>query len=99
MESGLVTLQNEVLYVRDSIQVFLEKYDGYLAENGLTVQLRCDNDLCGVFDPMCFEQVLANYISNAAARYGDKDKQITIWTQDRGDSIRVSVYNTGEPIQ
>ena len=97
MESGRVSLQNETLCVRERIQAFLDKYDGYISENGLEIQVKGDEDACGVFDPMYFEQVLANYISNAA-RYGDGKKHIQISTEDRGDSIRIAVFNTGEPI-
>lgn len=97
MESGRVALQNETHNVRERIQIFLEKYDGYISENGLHVTLKEAREMNGVFDPMYFEQVLANYISNAA-RYGDEEKHIEISMEDRGDSIRISVFNTGERI-
>ena len=97
MESGRVALQSEVHCVRDRIQIFLEKYDGFISENGLHITLKGDSETTGVFDPMYFEQVLANYISNAA-RYGNAEKHIEISTMDRKDSIRICVYNTGDPI-
>lgn len=97
MESGRVALQNAVLRVKERIQIFLEKYDGYISENGLHITLDGDDDVCGMFDPMFFEQILANYISNAA-RYGDEKKQVKINVADRGDSVRISVFNSGESI-
>ncbi len=97
MESGRLALQSEVLSVYERIQVFLEKYDGYILENGLHITVKADGAQFGVFDPMRFEQVLANYISNAA-RYGDGNKHIEISTEDIGASIRIRVFNTGEPI-
>lgn len=97
MESGRVVLQQEMLSVKDRIQTFLEKYDGYITENGLNITVEAENGVRGAFDPMYFEQVLANYISNAA-RYGDARKKVVIRAEDRGDSVRVSVFNTGQPI-
>jgi signal transduction histidine kinase len=97
MESGMARLQNEKLSVNESIQTFLEKYDGFISSNGLNVSLRFGEDADGFFDPVRFEQVLANYISNAA-RYGDGEKQVEISTNLQGDSIRISVFNTGKPI-
>jgi signal transduction histidine kinase len=97
MESGHVTMQTDVFFVRERIQAFLDKYDGYIAENGLHIRVIEGKEMQGVFDPMYFEQILANYISNAG-RYGDSDKRIEISVQDRGDSVRVTVFNTGEPI-
>jgi two-component system, OmpR family, sensor histidine kinase VanS len=97
MESGSVALQNETISVKERIQIFLEKYDGYITENGLEISLKFDCDDMGIFDPMYFEQVLANYISNAS-RYGDEKKNVEISTEGHADSIRISVFNTGEPI-
>jgi signal transduction histidine kinase len=98
MESGRIVMQNETLCVRERIQIFLEKYDGYIAENKLDITVESGEDIKGFFDPMYFEQVLANYISNAS-RYGDERKRIVIMVGDRGDSVRVSVFNTCGPIR
>ncbi len=97
MESGMLKLQNERLSLSESIQTFLEKYDGFISENRLSISLRLGENLIGFFDPVRFEQVLANYISNAA-RYGDDKKRIEIKTESVKDSVRVSVFNTGNPI-
>lgn len=97
MESGMSKLQNERLSVSESIQTFLEKYDGFIGEHGLNISLRLEEGAIGSFDPLRFEQVLANYISNAA-RYGDEKKRIEIRTEKIKDSVRVSVFNTGRAI-
>jgi len=97
MESGMAALQNESLSVSDSIKTFLEKYDGFISENRLSISLRLEEGLIGYFDPVRFEQVLANYISNAA-RYGDENKRIEIKAEKVKEIIRVSVFNTGKPI-
>lgn len=97
MESGMARLINERLSVSESVRAFVEKYDGFLGENRLSVSLRLADDADGFFDAVRFEQVLANYISNAA-RYGDDKKQVEIRTETTQEGIRVSVFNTGKGI-
>lgn len=97
MESGKIMMQNKKLFVSEQIQTFLEKYEGFILDNSLNMSLKlADNDE-GVFDPMRFEQILANYISNAA-RYGDDVKKVEISTEVFDNYIRISVFNTGKPI-
>jgi len=97
MESGRIELIYEDLHVNERIHNFLEKYDGFVAENELNITLELEDNPVGHFDAMRFEQVLANYISNAA-RYGDEKKIVVISTQVLKDVIRVSVFNSGNPI-
>jgi two-component system sensor histidine kinase VanS len=94
MESGMARFENERLSVNESVRTFLEKYDGFISENGLDVSLNLVDDAQGYFDAVRFEQVLANYISNAA-RYGDDKKRVEIKTETGEQSIRVTVFNTG----
>jgi signal transduction histidine kinase len=97
MESGRIELIYENLRVNERINNFLEKYDGFVVENALNITLELKDDPVGHFDAMRFEQILANYISNAA-RYGDEKKIVRIRTETLGDVIRVSVFNSGRPI-
>ena len=94
MESGRTQIISERLSVKERILSFLDKYDGFIAQNGLNISLEAADDTIGVFDAIRFEQVLANYISNAA-RYGDSRKQVRISTQADEETIRISVFNTG----
>jgi len=48
-------------------------------------------------DEYMIEEVVTNYISNAI-HYASKQKEIAVSLSDTEGSIRVSVYNTGEPI-
>ncbi len=97
MESGRIELLYEALPINDRIRSFLEKYDGFISENNLHISLELDGDPVGHIDAMRFEQVLANYISNAA-RYGDEKKIVRISTKAHKDTVRVSVFNSGQPI-
>ena len=94
MESGMAKLQMEKLSVGEAIKTFLEKYDGFITENGLKIELEIGEDEVGVFDPVRFEQVLANYVSNAS-RYGDEQKRVKISVKSLSDCIRICVFNTG----
>ena len=97
MESGTAHLQKEKLSAGEAIRGFLEKYDGFITENSLKITLKIDENDTGCFDAVRFEQVLANYISNAA-RYGDERKEVTITAEPAGDVIRVCVFNSGRHI-
>lgn len=97
MESGRMVFQNDFLSVNHQIQAFIEKYDGFINENNLTVKLELGEESTGYFDPMRFEQILANYVSNAA-RYGDDKKRIIISSQRRNNAIRITVFNTGKQL-
>lgn len=97
MESGRFEMRNETLSVHEQIRGFIEKYGGYIAENGLNISLRLEGDDMAILDPMRFEQVLANYISNAA-KYGNDDKRIEIKAEAKERSIRISVFNSGQHI-
>lgn len=48
-------------------------------------------------DEFFTEQVLTNYITNGI-HYAKYDKQVRIKVTDRGGDVRVSVFNTGDPI-
>jgi len=97
MESGRTEIIPEKLSVQEKIMGFLDKYDGFITQNGLRISVESDERHIGVFDAMRFEQVLANYISNAA-RYGDNRKQVRIRTTADDETIRISVFNTGQHI-
>ena len=97
MQSGQAELQQEALDAGQQIKLFLEKYDGYIQKNGLNVSVDIKGRVNGLFDPVRFEQVLANYISNAS-RYGDSQKKIIIRARAHKERIRITVFNTGRHI-
>lgn len=97
MQSGQAKLQNEALSVSEQIRFFVDKYDGFIKDNGLNMLLDLDEDAVGYFDALRFEQVLANYVSNAA-RYGDPLKQVIIKSRQFDDVIRITVFNSGRHI-
>ncbi|MBN2558104.1 MAG: HAMP domain-containing histidine kinase, partial [Clostridia bacterium] len=97
LESGSIGLVREEMCVEESIQAFLDKYNGFIEDNALDVEFDPKEMNTGSFDPMRFEQVMANYISNTS-KYGDNRKKVVISTRNEGNSIRISVYNSGKPV-
>lgn len=96
LESGRLSLTLEPVNVREAIEFFVEKYEGFIEEQGLQIELDVF-DANGNIDSMRFEQVLANFLSNAA-KYGDDKHLIRIWMEETGTNIRIHVFNSGQPI-
>jgi len=98
MQSGNLQFIMQELSVKEQISTFVEKYDGFIMDRNLNMSFEFDeaNDV-GCFDSVRFEQVLANYISNAS-KYGDDNKIIKIFTEVFEDCIRIYVYNSGKHI-
>lgn len=96
LESGYKELQYMTHDIPQVIQSFLDKYSGFIETHQLNIQL----DLMagkGYFDDVKFEQILANYISNAG-KYCDAKKYVQIISEDMGEVFRITVKNSGEAI-
>ena len=96
LESGRMTLNLESANVREAIESFFYKYEGFVEDQALQVQLDVFDAYCQI-DSIRFEQILANFLSNAV-KYGDENRKLRVWMQDVGDRIRIHVYNSGQPI-
>lgn len=97
LESGRMTLRYETLSVKELVESFVEKYTGFIEEHKLEVTLDL-KEVDGYLDPIRFEQILANYLSNGA-KYSDRDKKVRISLEVKDDLVRVNVYNSGLPIE
>ena len=98
MESGRMALEIQSVSVNQLIKDFIDKYDGYINDHHLDLTLELtQEDSTGLADPMRFEQILANYLSNAA-KYGDIQHIVKISTQVKGDVIRINMFNSGDHI-
>jgi len=97
LESGRMEINKEKFKVNDVINSFFEKYTGFVKENKLNIERRLSEDSVCFHDAMRFEQILANYISNAS-KYSDSRKHIIVSTKEIEDNIRVSVFNYGSQI-
>lgn len=97
LESGRMPQNEEPHKVKEAIESFFEKYEGFLEEQELQLELDLFDEVC-LIDTMRFEQVLANFLSNAA-KYCDGNRQIRVWMKDEDDRIQIHVYNSGQPIK
>ncbi len=96
LESGRLELVPSRNSTKDSVEAFLDKYAGFVEESNLHVEVDLEPDM-GWFDMVRFEQVLANYISNAG-KYCDAKRLVKIDSKRIGKSIRITVTNSGGPI-
>ncbi len=97
LESGRMELNKEVFPINEFIISFLDKYSGFVKEKAINIELKQCSECNCRHDIMRVEQILANYLSNAA-KYSDSRKQITITTKIIGENVRISVFNSGKAI-
>lgn len=66
-------------------------------QNGITVDVPDDDSVYAWGDEFKAEEVLVNYLSNAI-NHCENEKRIEVKLEEKEDSIRVSVFNTGKNI-
>ncbi len=66
-------------------------------QNQITIEFHQDKPIYVWADEFLIEEVLTNYVSNAI-HYAKNEKRIIISFTDFGESLRVSVFNTGDNI-
>lgn len=97
LESGGETVTMERFDLTELIVGVLHSVDILLAQNEISV-VECPSEPVYVWaDEFMTEEVLTNYMSNAI-HYAKGERQIAIRLRRNGDAVRVSVYNTGDPI-
>ena len=69
-------------------------------QQGIRVEFNPGRSVFVWADEFMTEEVFNNYLSNAIHYCTDKngEKRIEVWFEERGSILRVSVFNTGEPI-
>lgn len=96
VESGRMELTPVETSVKECIENFMDKYSGFVDEHHLKTSLDLDEGK-GYFDVIRFEQILANYVSNAG-KYSDSSKLMSISCKKLDNVYRVTVKNSGQPI-
>ncbi len=66
-------------------------------QSGITLHFAETEPIYVWADEYMIEEVITNYVSNAI-HYATKEKEIAVSVKKNDASLRVSVYNTGEPI-
>jgi signal transduction histidine kinase len=97
IETGNSNLTYERFDVSGVILTMLSSYRMMLEQNDIRLTYDHPDPVFVLADEYMVEQVLGNYISNAI-HYAKGDKAISITLMQRGGSVRISVFNTGDPI-
>lgn len=97
LESGNETVTMERFNLTELIQGVLHSVEILLEQNNLTVT-ECPAEPVYVWaDEFMTEEVVTNYLSNAI-HYAKEPGSIAIRCRERGDIVRIGVFNTGDPI-
>lgn len=97
LESGNETVKMERFNLTELIQGVLHSLEILINQNRIRITA-CPVEPVYVWaDEFMVEEVVTNYLSNAI-HYAKNERQISIYYRKNADCVRVSVFNTGEPI-
>ena len=96
-ESGQIKIQREDFDMAALIRDICQKLSGRFAEKEAGLELELPGTLFVNADPLRMEQVLSNYLNNAASHV-TAGGTIRVTAEARDNLARISVYNTGKPI-
>lgn len=97
IESGGSDMEYEHFDLVDLIRGMIASVQILLTQNNITLTFSQDEPVLVYADEYSIEQVVSNYLSNAI-HYAKNEKQITITIEQKERSVRVNVFNTGDPI-
>ena len=96
-ETGSYTLKQRDFDIGEFVRESIESYDILAKESGIEIINNIPDGLTGYGDPERLEMVIHNYVSNALS-HAKYDKKIILSATETEDSIRISVFNTGDHI-
>ena len=97
LEFGNGMIEMERFDIVEIIKSVLNSSNILIQQKGVTVEFKNSGPIYVWADEYQIEEVVTNYISNAL-NHVDYEKVIRIKTEYTEKNIRVSVYNTGDPI-
>ncbi|MCD8325404.1 MAG: HAMP domain-containing histidine kinase [Lachnospiraceae bacterium] len=77
---------------------YLSSAEILISDSGAELVLNCPDSLYAWGDEFKVEEVLMNYVSNAAHYVCGEEKRIEVTVESVGKQVRISVYNTGNHI-
>src|SRR5699024_1683195 len=95
--------QNNFLISREYVELcgflenIVERMQPVLAENKLSIYLKCSDELIACIDPERFQQVLINILENAK-RHSDEGAKILLEVQQTDQHIIITIIDEGEGI-
>lgn len=97
LEFGNTPVQMERFDISELIYNFLQSMELILEQNGIKVECEVKRPIYVWADELQIEEVFRNYITNAI-NHASGEKIIRITAEKQEESIRISVFNTGNPI-
>lgn len=97
LEFGNEPITMERFNIIEVIRTYLHSADILLKQNGIEVKFEQEEPIYVWADEFKTEEVFGNYFSNALNHCG-KEKIIHIKAEQTEDKVRISVFNTGEPL-
>lgn len=98
LEFGNDNIQMERFDIVEMVSNCVQKDDILIKQAGITVDLKSEDAHMYVWaDEFKAEQVVNNYLSNAI-HYCANEKRIDIRITHKDDNVRVSIFNSGDPI-
>lgn len=97
IEFGQEELVMEEFNIIELVKSVVDASKIMIEQKGVHVEMLTPEVVTVIGDEFKIEEVVTNYISNAL-NHIDYARKITIWTEDKGENVRISVHNTGDPI-
>lgn len=97
IEFGKQTIELERFDISEMIHGVIERSDVLFKSKDINVLCNVPDGLFAWADEFMMEEVFTNYITNAVNHVND-EKVVDIRAERIDDTIRISVFNTGEPI-
>lgn len=97
LEFGNNAVTMEHFDITELIRNYLSRAALLAEQNGITVSMQETGPIMVWADEFLVEEVFANYYSNAC-NHAAGDKVVDISFEEKEDTVRVSVFNTGSPI-
>jgi len=97
IESGISPMERMDFDLIDMIGGVLHSFNILIRQNDIWVDFDASRQVMIRADEFMMEEVVRNYISNAI-HHIDGDKRLDILVEDTDRSVKVSVFNTGQPI-
>lgn len=96
IESGVVALQQKPFDIASTISKTVNSFIVLAEKEGYIFNVSCDSALV-YGDEARIQQVIYNLISNAI-NYTGEDKVVSVFTENKGDILRINIKDTGKGI-
>ncbi len=97
VQSGMFEINCCEFEIKKLVLDVTAKFGPILAEKMIALEIQSADGLIVSADPFRIEQVIVNYLNNAVSHIDEK-RQIKVEITRQAEKVRVSVFNTGQPI-